>query len=64
MKTVKRTGQNKQPGYFIQGLQRGLEVIRAFDRDHPSLTVSEAEGTSPAVGACAEGGAPEQMLVV
>ena len=42
MKTVKRTGQNKQPGYFIQCLQRGLDVIRALERDHPSLTVSEA----------------------
>ncbi|QOZ67417.1 IclR family transcriptional regulator domain-containing protein [Bradyrhizobium arachidis] len=42
IKTAKRAGPAKQPSYFIQGLQRGLEVIRAFDRDHPSLTISEA----------------------
>ncbi|WP_407149876.1 IclR family transcriptional regulator C-terminal domain-containing protein [Bradyrhizobium sp. ORS 86] len=32
----------KQPGYFIQSLERGLEIIRAFDRDHSSLTISDA----------------------
>src|SRR5690349_14584210 len=42
IRTAKRAGPAKQPSYFIQGLQRGLEVIRAFDRDHPSLTISEA----------------------
>lgn len=42
IKTTKRAGSARQPGYFIQGLQRGLEVIRAFDRDHPSLTISDA----------------------
>ena len=26
---------------FVQSLQRGLAVIRAFDTDHPSLTLSE-----------------------
>jgi IclR family pca regulon transcriptional regulator len=26
---------------FVQSLQRGLAVIRAFDSDHPSLTLSE-----------------------
>jgi IclR family pca regulon transcriptional regulator len=26
---------------FVQSLERGLAVIRAFDRDHPSLSVSE-----------------------
>src|SRR4051812_41134465 len=32
----------KQPGYFIQSLKGGLEIIRAFDRDHSSLTISDA----------------------
>src|SRR5512139_1746855 len=26
---------------FVQSLERGLAVIRAFDRDHPELTLSE-----------------------
>lgn len=31
-----------QEGEFIQSLERGLSVIRAFDADHQSLTISEA----------------------
>lgn len=31
-----------QEGAFIQSLERGLSVIRAFDADHQSLTISEA----------------------
>ncbi|TCO47140.1 IclR family transcriptional regulator [Kribbella antiqua] len=27
--------------YFVQSLERGLAVIRAFDADHPELTLSE-----------------------
>ena len=26
---------------FVQSLERGLAVLRAFDRDHPSLTLSD-----------------------
>jgi IclR family pca regulon transcriptional regulator len=41
--TKNRAGKpGKQPGYFIQSLERGLEIIRAFDRDHSSLTISDA----------------------
>ena len=28
-------------GEFVQSLERGLSVIRAFDADHPRLTLSE-----------------------
>src|SRR5260370_6556710 len=28
-------------GDFVQSLERGLSVIRAFDADHPKLTLSE-----------------------
>ena len=31
-----------RPAYYIQSLERGLLVLRAFDRDHPSMTVSQA----------------------
>ncbi|HWM97098.1 MAG TPA: helix-turn-helix domain-containing protein, partial [Streptosporangiaceae bacterium] len=28
-------------GDFVQSLERGLSVIRAFDAEHPKLTLSE-----------------------
>src|SRR5579862_4318011 len=31
----------EQDGDFVQSLDRGLSVIRAFDADHPQLTLSE-----------------------
>src|SRR5512142_704942 len=33
-------GQPRE-GYFVQSLERRLSVIRAFDVDHPELTLSE-----------------------
>ena len=33
--------QAQQGGHFVQSLARGLEVIRAFDQDHPRMTVSQ-----------------------
>lgn len=30
-----------RPGEFVQSLERGLAVIRAFDAEHPQLTLSE-----------------------
>jgi IclR family pca regulon transcriptional regulator len=30
-----------EPGEFVQSLERGLAVIRAFDRDHARLTLAE-----------------------
>jgi IclR family transcriptional regulator, pca regulon regulatory protein len=30
-----------RPAHFVQSLERGLEVIRAFDADHPQLTLSD-----------------------
>jgi IclR family pca regulon transcriptional regulator len=30
-----------EAGEFVQSLERGLAVIRAFDRDHPRLTLAE-----------------------
>jgi IclR family pca regulon transcriptional regulator len=32
---------NTRRGDFVQSLQRGLSVIRAFDAEHPELTLSE-----------------------
>jgi IclR family transcriptional regulator, pca regulon regulatory protein len=31
-----------RPAHFVQSLERGLAVLRAFDREHPTLTISEA----------------------
>src|SRR6202046_1265171 len=39
-------------GDFVQSLERGLSVIRAFDADHPSLTLSE-RATSPGLSRAA-----------
>ncbi|MFY1692105.1 IclR family transcriptional regulator [Plantactinospora sp. WMMB782] len=35
------TGETTRAGEFVQSLERGLAVIRAFDADHPQLTLSE-----------------------
>src|SRR6202050_5739723 len=34
-------GEQTRDGDYVQSLERGLAVIRAFDADHPSLTLSE-----------------------
>jgi len=34
-----------RPAHFVQSLARGLAVIRAFDADHPDLTLSEVAHT-------------------
>ena len=31
----------ERPGYFIQSLERGLAIIKAFDESRPQMTVSE-----------------------
>jgi len=31
----------QRPGYFIQSLERGLAIIKAFDESRPQMTVSE-----------------------
>src|ERR1700724_2782413 len=33
-------------GDFVQSLERGLSVIRAFDADHPKLTLSEVAAST------------------
>ena len=35
------TQKDERPVYFIQSLERGFQILRAFDREHPSMTVSE-----------------------
>jgi IclR family pca regulon transcriptional regulator len=41
------TGRGERTSDFVQSLERGLAVIRAFDADHPELTLSEvARATS------------------
>ncbi|GAB3977654.1 IclR family transcriptional regulator [Plantactinospora veratri] len=35
------TEETPRTGEFVQSLERGLAVIRAFDADHPQLTLSE-----------------------
>jgi IclR family pca regulon transcriptional regulator len=34
-------GSGERPTAFVQSLERGLAVIRAFDGDHPQLTLSD-----------------------
>ncbi|HEY1332262.1 MAG TPA: helix-turn-helix domain-containing protein, partial [Actinomycetota bacterium] len=36
-----RTAVAKRAPDFVQSLDRGLAVIRAFDSEHPRLTLSE-----------------------
>jgi IclR family transcriptional regulator, pca regulon regulatory protein len=38
---------------FVQSLERGLAVIRAFDRDHPELTLSEVAAVTGVTRAAA-----------
>jgi IclR family pca regulon transcriptional regulator len=38
---------------FVQSLERGLAVIRAFDRDHPELTLSEVAAATGVTRAAA-----------
>jgi IclR family transcriptional regulator, pca regulon regulatory protein len=33
--------QDERPGHFVQSLERGFQILRAFDREHPTMTVSE-----------------------
>jgi IclR family transcriptional regulator, pca regulon regulatory protein len=35
------TAPEERPGYFIQSLERGLAVIKAFDETRPQMTASE-----------------------
>jgi IclR family pca regulon transcriptional regulator len=37
-------GQPEPSGQFVQSLARGLEVLRAFDAEHPRMTLSEIAG--------------------
>src|SRR5690348_11091713 len=37
---------SRDGGEFVQSLSRGLAVIRAFDADHPELTLSEVARTT------------------
>jgi IclR family pca regulon transcriptional regulator len=32
---------NERGAHFVQSLERGLAVIRAFDTEHPELTLSD-----------------------
>ena len=36
--------QPEPSGQFVQSLARGLDVLRAFDVDHPRMTLSEIAG--------------------
>ncbi len=40
---MEQPGETQQPreAYYVQSLERGLSVIRAFDADRPELTLSE-----------------------
>jgi IclR family pca regulon transcriptional regulator len=38
---VSSDGEQARDGDYVQSLERGLAVIRAFDAEHPSLTLSE-----------------------
>jgi IclR family pca regulon transcriptional regulator len=44
---------NTRRGDFVQSLQRGLAVIRAFDADHPELTLSEVAAATGVTRAAA-----------
>lgn len=41
-----RTGEESHNGDFVQSLERGLAVIRAFDAEHPEMTLSEVARVS------------------
>jgi IclR family pca regulon transcriptional regulator len=38
---VRPAGRSSRGTHFVQSLERGLTVIRAFDAEHPQLTLSE-----------------------
>src|SRR3954462_10671889 len=40
-RSPRRSSMNDRGSYFVQSLERGLAVIRAFDADHPELTLSD-----------------------
>jgi IclR family pca regulon transcriptional regulator len=40
------TQEQGHDGDFVQSLERGLSVIRAFDADHPKLTLSEVAAST------------------
>src|SRR4051812_21715618 len=40
-RSPRRSSMNERESYFVQSLERGLAVIRAFGEDTPSLTLSE-----------------------
>jgi IclR family transcriptional regulator, pca regulon regulatory protein len=42
-----------RPDYFVQSLERGLAVIRAFDAAHPELTLSEVAAATSVTRAAA-----------
>ncbi|UGY15499.1 helix-turn-helix domain-containing protein [Bradyrhizobium septentrionale] len=43
--SVSRPAQaDERPAHFVQSLERGFQILRAFDREHPSMTVSEVAG--------------------
>ncbi|HSX97843.1 MAG TPA: IclR family transcriptional regulator, partial [Streptomyces sp.] len=39
-----RFGGVREP-YFVRSFERGLAVVRAFDAEHPALTLSEVART-------------------
>ena len=39
--TTAGTQDEPRDSHFVQSFQRGLEVIRAFDGEHPTMTLSE-----------------------
>ena len=38
--------EQSHDGDFVQSLERGLSVIRAFDAEHPKLTLSEVAAST------------------
>src|SRR3954463_15567337 len=40
-RSPRRSSMNDRESYFVQSLERGLAVIRAFDAEHPELTLSD-----------------------
>src|SRR3954469_6925006 len=40
-RSPRRSSMNERESYFVQSLERGLAVIRAFDAEHPELTLSD-----------------------
>src|SRR5579864_903492 len=40
------SAEQARDGDYVQSLERGLSVIRAFDADHPKLTLSEVAAST------------------